>query len=547
MSLTLPLSSFSTGRLGVRAKVLSIGVVGLLGASTIGGMALVGVSQMREANDRLASLQVLASDVEQVRYGNSEASGWQAFYAWETRLQDPARAATATPDSNRETFEKAAKATQERFDRMDTSSMTGAERDLFAQMKRGWTNFLEADTKAAEAFRSGTDAGLERGTQIINDGECVTAYEVLDAAGQKLQASVSERMRAQRVTAQEVADRIPRVIAAAIAVLAAAIVAVALVVAGRILRGVRHVHVSMDALGQGDLSVPAQAISQDEIGQMARATEQARLSMREVIGSVRDAASRVEHSSTSLSDISAGLNVSADDTRHRLDEVAQASGDVTATVDTVAAGTEQMTASIRAIADNASSAADVAGQAVAAAARTNETVGRLGASSAEIGDVIKVIGQIAGQTNLLALNATIEAARAGEAGKGFAVVANEVKDLAQETSSATEDITARIAAIQADTVDAVAAITEIHSIISSIDDTQRMIAAAVQEQTATTNEMGANAVLAAGRTSSIAERVDQAVESASQSRSAATRTAEASVELAQHAGQLQELVGAFRL
>ena len=123
---------------------------------------------------------------------------------------------------------------------------------------------------------------------------------------------------------------------------------------------------------------------------------------------------------------------------------------------------------------------------------TNETVAKLGTSSQEIGNVVKVITSIAEQTNLLALNATIEAARAGEAGKGFAVVANEVKELAQETARATEDIARRVEAIQGDTAGAVEAIGEIATIITSINDYQLTIASAVEEQTATTNEMARN-------------------------------------------------------
>ncbi|CCG05746.1 Methyl-accepting chemotaxis protein [Blastococcus saxobsidens DD2] len=148
--------------------------------------------------------------------------------------------------------------------------------------------------------------------------------------------------------------------------------------------------------------------------------------------------------------------------------VSGAAEEVSRSVQTVAAGAEQMGASIREIASNAAEASQVAARAVDAAAATTATVAKLGDSSAEIGNVVKVITSIAEQTNLLALNATIEAARAGEAGKGFAVVANEVKELAQETAKATEDIAKRVLAIQGDTTAAVAAIEEISSIVAQI-------------------------------------------------------------------------------
>ena len=158
----------------------------------------------------------------------------------------------------------------------------------------------------------------------------------------------------------------------------------------------------------------------------------------------------------------------------------------------VATSTEEMQASIREISKAANESAAVARNAVGAAESANATVQRLGESSVGIGKVIKVITSIAQQTNLLALNATIEAARAGEAGKGFAVVANEVKELAKGTARATEEIGQKIEAIQNDTRSAVAAIAQIRNIIKEINDISNNIAAAVEEQTVTTNEISRN-------------------------------------------------------
>src|SRR6202044_3674164 len=141
------------------------------------------------------------------------------------------------------------------------------------------------------------------------------------------------------------------------------------------------------------------------------------------------------------------------------------------------------------IATNAHQAAKVAGEAVNTAQAANATITKLGQSSAEIGEVIKVITSIAQQTNLLALNATIEAARAGEAGKGFAVVANEVKELAKQTAKATEEIKQKIGVIRENTGGAVTAIGGIKEVIDKVSHISTVIATAVEEQSATTSEM----------------------------------------------------------
>ncbi|MGZ4456048.1 MAG: methyl-accepting chemotaxis protein, partial [Nocardioides sp.] len=182
---------------------------------------------------------------------------------------------------------------------------------------------------------------------------------------------------------------------------------------------------------------------------------------------------------------------------------------------------------------------------VAAAEATTATVAKLGDSSSEVGDVIKVITSIAEQTNLLALNATIEAARAGEAGKGFAVVANEVKELARETSQATQDIGRRIEAIQAATGEAVTAIGRISEISAQISDTHTTIASAVEEQTATTNEMSRNVSEAAHGSTEIAETITGVARAAAENTEAATSTSRAAEDLARVAADMQQLVGRF--
>jgi methyl-accepting chemotaxis protein len=173
-------------------------------------------------------------------------------------------------------------------------------------------------------------------------------------------------------------------------------------------------------------------------------------------------------------------------------------------------------------------------------------VSKLGDSSVEIGQVIKVINSIAEQTNLLALNATIEAARAGEAGKGFAVVANEVKELAKQTGKATEDISQRIQSIQGSTQDAVEAIGQITQVINQINDISNTIASAVEEQSATTNEISRNVAEAAKGAADISQNVTGVAETARGTSSGASDTQTAAAELARMAAELQSLVGQFR-
>jgi methyl-accepting chemotaxis protein len=174
-------------------------------------------------------------------------------------------------------------------------------------------------------------------------------------------------------------------------------------------------------------------------------------------------------------------------------------------------------------------------------------VDTLGHASAEIGDVVKLITSIAQQTNLLALNATIEAARAGDSGKGFAVVAGEVKELAQQTAKATDDITDRIAAIQVSSQSAASAVSQIQEVIEQVNEFSTTIASAVEEQSATTAEMSRAVTDAAGGSSQVARALSAVAEVSTATSSSARASRAAADDLAGLANRLNDLVGVFRL
>jgi len=250
-------------------------------------------------------------------------------------------------------------------------------------------------------------------------------------------------------------------------------------------------------------------------------------------------------SSEQLTAVSQQLGGNAAETSAQTQVVSAPAEQVSRSNQSVATSTEEMSASIKEIAKSAGASAHVAGQAVKLAETANATVGKLGASAIDIGKVIKVITTIAQQTNLLALNATIEAARAGEAGKGFAVVANEVKELAKETAKATEDIGRSIESIQTDTQDAVAAIGHIGTIIAQINDISTTIASAVEQQSATTNEMGRNVAESAQGSGEIARNITSVAEAAENTASGAGQTMTAATALARMASELKQLISKF--
>jgi methyl-accepting chemotaxis protein len=321
----------------------------------------------------------------------------------------------------------------------------------------------------------------------------------------------------------------------------------AVAVARAIVRSVRSVSMVAKALAEGDLTVRSGVRSADELGVMARDLDGAMGTLRTTVSELEANAVTLAGSSEELAATSSQIAEAAERTNAQVNSVSASAHEVGANIATVAASSEQMGAAINEIASNAGEAARVAADAVTLAESTNQTVSKLGASSAEIGNVIKVITQIAEQTNLLALNATIEAARAGESGKGFAVVASEVKDLAQETGRATEDISSRVQAIQTDTAGAVTAIAEIQAVIGQINEFQMTIASAVEQQTATTNEMVRSVGAAAGGAAEISDAVSDVSGATQNTAAAVTEAQQTTAELARMSNDLQRIVSQFRV
>lgn len=327
---------------------------------------------------------------------------------------------------------------------------------------------------------------------------------------------------------------------------ALALVAFSIVLSRSIVTRVKRTATVLGTVADGDLSQRIDVRGDDELADMAAALNHALDNLSSAMDTIARHSSTLAAASHQLTGVSTELAGAADDSSTRAARVASAAEHVSDSVGVVSAGTDEMNAAIQEISHAAHNAVAVADEAGNVARETNATVAKLGDSSAEIDTVIQTITLIAEKTNLLALNATIEAARAGEAGQGFAVVAHEVKDLAAATTAATADISTRINSIQVDAADTVRAIHEINEIIGRVVETQASIAAAVEEQTATTGEIGRNVSMASANSREIAHNIATMADAAGRASENAGATLQTATELSRVASELQSIVGAFR-
>jgi methyl-accepting chemotaxis protein len=326
----------------------------------------------------------------------------------------------------------------------------------------------------------------------------------------------------------------------------------------------RRIHTLADAtrdIAHGNLQKKVEKTSSDELGELADDTNTMIDNLREMIGQIRNFSENLSDSSTGLGGVSQDLDKNAmdlgtksTDASHSTEmmtssilDISTIANDSMERVQSVAMATEEMSATIKEIAGNAEQARSVTAKAVTTVEKTTAKMTELSEAAKEVGKVADVIVNIADQTNLLSLNATIEAARAGDAGKGFAVVANEVKELAKQTAKATEDISQKIAAIQTDTKRAVEAIATIGAIINQINDISSTIATAVEEQSATTNEMSRNVTEAAKGSTEITQNIAGVSQAAQGTSSSAQESMKAAQALAQMSAQLRGLVEQFKV
>jgi methyl-accepting chemotaxis protein len=355
-------------------------------------------------------------------------------------------------------------------------------------------------------------------------------------------------------------------------------VIIGFVITQGITKPIEHAIRNLDEMSKGNFAIEVNREfleNKDEFGVVARAISNLCSSVGQMVRDISKGVNTLASASTELSAISNEMSGGAEKTAMQSNTVSTAAEEMSTNVVSVAAGmeqatssltivataTEEMTSTIGEIAGNSEKARATTNDAVSHAGKASDMIRRLGQAAQEIGKVTEAITSISAQTNLLALNATIEAARAGAAGKGFAVVAGEIKELAQQTSAATEDIKSKIAAIQSSTSETIEDIESITKVIRDVSDIVTTIASSIEEQSAVTKDIARNIAQATMGVKDANERVSQSStvtrsiaseitgvsQSASEMTAASAQVQSSASELSQLAEGLRGMVGRFQV
>ena len=530
-------------RIAVRLVASMALLLGLMIAMILVGLAAI--SGQRRATADVQEFGAVTRLAMQVKFRSADFNGWQTAYAYD--VARGIRGATADTGESRAAFLDSARSFRTELAALIQARLNAAERAKAASVSDLFDEFMATDERIVADFRSGDRARVVRGERLVAVDEIVT-FTKLAAAVDDLVASVDTNAAAAVDAAEASSRRASVLMAAAGAGVIVMGAALAVLLIRSITRPLRTLNrrLSEIADGDGDLTQRVDDDSRDELGQAARSFDRFAGRMQALVSEVAASAGRVARAAGELGSISTELADGAAGTSSRATVVSSGAEEVSAIVSTMAASAEEMSASIAEISRSVNQATEIVSHGVRATTEANETVARLGAASAEIQSVVDLITAIAQQTNLLALNATIEAARAGESGKGFAVVAGEVKDLAQQTASATETIVRQIGAIRGGSAAAIDAIERIGTVVSQINDTQQTIASALEEQTATTAELSRNVGETATGAGEIAGGIQGVANNAEQTSGGAARTQETAHDLGRASEDLRALVATFR-